>query len=451
MNIFDQYIFQLLVFSPIMAAIFITLIPTIDTGSKLAISKFFSIIIAAIFIRTFYIYQTAPIFLKTKISFLLININIQINLNITPSNIYLFATAIASLFVMVSYIVNDTKTNIHQVTPFLLTFVLFITFGQLDLRVALPILSISNFLLYFLIGFSDKIKRGLTIFQMGIFLFFCDGLSLIILQIDSPIFIKSIILLLPGLSRMLLPMLAPFAKKLILNIDDIEGPFLIVFLQLSGFFILILAKNSLPNFQPDLIIVVSIITVMGAIYIALTAINDSSIRNLPYYFFIFYSSTSAGIFFLSYDYAFQITLPILITNIICFLHASRFALLNTALKNNIPAHLNPVWFLACTLFVGIPGLGIGTSLWLAIYKITALELFNDNGQFIFWILSISWFTALLIISSAIILSIKKHTNIDTIPIENKESKYSMLRAFFFVALLTCLIPIALLFGSNKGL
>ncbi len=47
---------------------------------------------------------------------------------------------------------------------FILTFVLFITFGQKDLRVALPIISITNFIIYFLIGYSEKIRRGSTIF-----------------------------------------------------------------------------------------------------------------------------------------------------------------------------------------------------------------------------------------------------------------------------------------------
>lgn len=454
MSILDSYIFHILIFSPLLASVFITLIPSADTASKLAISRFFSIIIILAFIKTFSAYSEGLVPSDAKFSLNILNFNIQINLLLTKYNIFLYGTATIILFInMMSYIISDTKTNIHQVTPFILTFFLFVSFGQSDPRVALPILSITNFLLYFLIGSGEKIRRGSTIFQMGIFIFFCDALALILLQIPLSVTLKNLILLSPGLTRMMLPMLAPFTRKLILNVDEIEGPFLITFLQISGFFILVILRNTLPSLEMDLVIVVSTCALIGALYIALTAVNDHSPRNISYCFSIFYSSLSATILIISDSIEFyRISLCLLITNMACFLYASRFALFQSKLRQHIHPNLRSIWFMALTLFIGLPGLGIGTSLWMAIYKFYSLGLLEENLLLNFWrAISLGFVICLLIFSVAVMLSVKKQTSEEeTIPI-SQEFKNSMMIAFVFIGLLSWLIPMMLLYKGGKGL
>lgn len=123
MDMVDQFILHILVFCPLAAALFITLIPTVDLHSKLTISKFFSIIGFLAFMRLFYIFVNQNIPVETMLSFGTVNLNINLVLFITKYNIFLYGVASAALMAnMFMYEINDPKTNIHQVAPFLLTF-----------------------------------------------------------------------------------------------------------------------------------------------------------------------------------------------------------------------------------------------------------------------------------------------------------------------------------------
>lgn len=435
MSAFDPYIFHILVFSPIIASIFLMLIPVSDTGSKIAISRFFSVLILFILIETIIAYMKDSSILENKLSIHLFNLNIQVNLALNKYNVYMYTvTTVVLLFNTISYAIEDAKTNIHHVSPFILTFFLFISYGQYDLRIALPILSIANFLLYFLIGFNNEIRRGSTIFHMGIFIFFCDALALVLLQIPISLAYKNIILLSPGLTRMLIPMFAPFMKKFILNIDNKEGTFLTIFLQLSGWFILLLVKNSL-SISTELIETISTISLIGAIYIATIATTDLRAKCFPHYFLIFYSSLAACILFFSGSDFYYSSLSLFITNIICFFGTARFS---------YDSHGTPTltWFMA--LFLGLPGLGIGTSLWVLIYQFYSLVILRD-GWTNFWITTtIGWVIALLLISAVIILSTKQHKEAT-----EKVPKDFALISFLCLSLMSWLIPVAL-FYKHKG-
>lgn len=435
MNVFDPYIFHLLVFSPLLASIFIILIPRADISSKLSVSRFFSAVIFAIFFRCILVYANGALPPETKLSFQFINLNIQISFSLNKYNVFLFGIAAATLLAnMALYAIKSTKTNIHQTAPFVLTFLLFICFGQSDLKIALPILSFANFLLYFLISTGEKIRRGSTIFQMGIFIFFCDALALILLQIPSSIAAKSVILLLPGFTRMLLPMAAPFARKLIINMDDTEGPFLVSFLQLSGFYILVLAINSLPPMSFDTLMVISGISLIGALYIALTAINNPSKRNLPYYFLIFYASLASFILCLSKDIgSYHLALTLFATNIACFLYSSQIA---RVAGFNVFGH--DFWRFSLILYVGLPGVGVGTPFLAILYS-------PIHWPYLIYA-SIFWILGMLMLSAAMMRS-----NSGFEHAKHKDRTVSTLIAFLFTLLLSWLIAMVILYKSNKGL
>src|SRR5580704_10563666 len=97
MTVFDPYIFHILVFSPMAASIFITLVPTIDTGSKLTISRFFALISFAAFIRTFVIFLDHKILTENLLSFSLANLNINFSLILNKHNIFLYGAAAGTL------------------------------------------------------------------------------------------------------------------------------------------------------------------------------------------------------------------------------------------------------------------------------------------------------------------------------------------------------------------
>lgn len=460
MNILDPYIFYILIFLPLAAAAFIMLIPAVDTGSKLTISKFFSICGFFAFLRVFILFLDHKIATDTTLSFSLATFNINIILHLTEYNIFLYCAGSAALMVyLLSYEINDTKTNIHQVTPFILTFLLYISFGQTDLRIALPILSIANFLVYFLIGFTDKTRRGSTIFQMGIFLFSCDAAALVLLQIpynnDQPILalIINMIFLVPGLARLCMPMFAPFMRKLLLNVDESEGPFLISFLQLSGFFILIMTKTGLVELTQSLTIIIACLMTIGAIHVALLAFIDHKIKTLPYYFLIFYSSLSVVILFISVErdtWFFSISLTL--TSLACLFQTARFNNLfnQYQIQELNLTTLRSSWFIALAMMLGLPGLGIGTSLWTVIYRFMGL-FESENLLEPFWsVVAICYLVGILILSYALIMSARKLELVPKVAIL-LDSRLLLKRSLLFgpvlIAIISWLIPLATFYAA----
>lgn len=422
MTFLDQYIFHLLVLSPVSAAIFITLIPTIDTASKLSISRFFSLAGLAIYLRLFFLFINRQIALKTVASLTIINFNINFTLTLNQYNVFLYgAAAILLVINTLSYETNDLKTNMHQAIPFVLVFTLYIIFGQTDLRVALPILSIGNFLVYFLIAETNKVRRGSTIFQMGIFLFSCDALALVLLQIPFdthssfvPVLFQ-FALLIPGLSRLCLPMVSPFMRKLFLNVDDSEGPFILLFLNLSGFFILLLVYQDLNTFTPLLSILTASIIGLGSVFTVLLAINEQQTRTIPFHCLIFYSSLASMILFLSRDGdLIFFSISIILVNMICFFYFARTALrIRQKLGQAFYCpQLRSTLFLMASLFIGIPGLGIGTPLLAAWYRILELKLHSgENSYSVFWqILFIIFALNILLLSYALIKNLRNEEN-----------------------------------------
>lgn len=468
-DLLDPYIFHILVFSPLLASIFITLIPTIDIGSKLAISRFFATIGFVSFLRIFVLFLNHQIQTENLLSFSIYNFNINFIFILTKHNVFLYGAAAATLLAnMYIYNIKDTKSNIHQAAPFILTFFLYVSFGQADLRVALPILSIANFLVYYLIGFTEKIRRGSTIFQMGIFLFSCDALALVLLQIPysdniSPtsLTLLNALLVVPGMARLCMPMFAPYMKKLLLNVDDEEGPFLITFLQLAGFLVLILVRNDLVELPLLLTVIVALMALIGAIYVSLVALTDHTIRTLPYYFLVFYSSLVAMILFLAItDDFWFLAASLLLTNVACFFHATRFALLIGQYRANesLEPRLRSTWFITLGLLIGLPGLGIGTSLWATIYRFIELGFLDEKSPWalFFRYTSAFWLIGLLILSFALILSVREEisnkldfdTNVTGLRLPIRRS---LLISPLLIALLSWLIPIVTFYAAAKGL
>jgi hypothetical protein len=112
MNFIDPYIFPIVVFLPLVAALFITLIPTKDMGSKLVISRLFAVISFIAFLRLFFLFLNQALEEKTSLSFRGFNFQISFNLFLTKHTILLYgASALALVAHMSSHIVL-TKTYV---------------------------------------------------------------------------------------------------------------------------------------------------------------------------------------------------------------------------------------------------------------------------------------------------------------------------------------------------
>lgn len=451
MILFDAYAVYLMVFSPLLAAIFITLIPTIDIGSKRSISRFFALIGFLAFLRVFILFLNHRLLEQYTFSINLTQFYVNFALQIDKYNIFLFGASTAVLLAnMMLHELNDVKSNAHQVAPFVLTFVLFITFGQKDLRVALPIISITNFIIYFLIGYGDKIRRGSTIFHMGTFLFTCDTLALILLQYGSSNNLLKAAILIPGFARLSLPVFAPFMKNLFLNLDESEGPFITIFLQLSGFFILILYRLEFINAPMLIMHTAQIITVISALYIAFLALTEPRANITPYYFLVLYSSLAACLLFLdkisTYWY---LSSGLILTNIACFFHNTKTALMVSQYQHMsaLQSKVKATWFLSLCLLAGIPGLGIGTALWHIIYVLLSNSLMNLS-------LALGWFLAFLLMQYALIVSARKEYFVrDYANMTIVDFRAPITRTFIvaplFIAFLTLVIPLVTIYASAR--
>lgn len=457
MRILDAYAVYLMVFSPLMAAIFITLIPTIDIGSKRAISRFFALIGFLAFFRVLALFLDHQLLTQYAISFKISEIYVNFSISINKYNIFLFGASSATILAnMMLHELNDVKSNAHQVAPFILTFILFITFGQKDLRVALPIISISNFIIYFLIGYAEKIRRGSTIFHMGTFLFTCDTLALILLQYQeivegSTVFnLLQAAILIPGFARLTLPVFAPFMKKLFLNLDESEGPFIVTFLQLSGFFILILYRIEFSDISTFIFTTVEILTLASAIYTAFLALKEVKNGVIPYYFFVFYSSICACLLFVvNLDTFWHLSSALILSNIACFLHCTKTSLLVNQYRHlsAFQSRAKATWYLSLCLMAGMPGFGLGTSLWQIIYIIITEHRMGLS-------LGSLWLLAFLLMLYALILSVRNE-NFETG--ENRmtlvDFRTPVTKTFviapILVALLTLVIPLVTIYASSR--
>lgn len=462
MTIIDNYILHLVMATPLLAALFITLIPAADTGSKLAMSKFFSLIGFLFILRLIFLFVNNQMPAQHIMSINLIQFNINFIISIAKNNIFLFGAISLSLLAdMFLYEFNDTKTNIHQVAPFLLTFILFISLGQKDIRVALPVISIANFIIYFIIGHSTKNHRGAAIFHAGIFILTCDALALVLLQLkpmaSEPTLasnLMQIAILLPGLSRITLPIFAPFMNTLFWNLDESEGPFILTFLHVAGFFILFISRSELTIDTNILAATIGISAIIGVLYLSLSIINEHKISILPYYFLATYSALSASVIFLIKEsQSWYISAIIFLTAIIVFMHTSKTASLTEKYKylRTQKSKVAATWFLSVCLIIGIPGFGIGVITWPALYIIYHnTMLMNEPWSTIWKGIIIAWVIALTILGYGLLTkaNIDDERNINT-----KEHIISVKNSFFFspiiIALLSLIIPIATIYVSQN--
>src|SRR5438105_4849583 len=108
MILFDSYAVYLMVFSPLLAAVFITLIPTIDIGSKRSISIFFALIGFLAFLRVFILFLNHQLLEQYAISFNFTQFYVNFSIQIDKYNIFLFGASSGTILAnMLLHELND--------------------------------------------------------------------------------------------------------------------------------------------------------------------------------------------------------------------------------------------------------------------------------------------------------------------------------------------------------
>ena len=153
------------------------------------------------------------------------------------------------------------------------------------------------------------------------------------------------------------------------------------------------------------------------------------------------------------------SLSLFLTNTVCFFHATRCAFLVRSYKKFNVHHpqSTAVWFITLALLIGLPGLGIGSSLWPIFYHFIDVGVINNaDSIFSFWlIISIGWIMSLILLSFSLVLSVRdiaeerKRTNLLSLSNRLPRLRYVMFEALF-VALLAWIIPLATLYTKALG-
>jgi hypothetical protein len=253
-------------------------------------------------------------------------------------------------------------------------------------------------------------------------------------------------------------MFAPFMERLLLNVDDREGPFLVIFLQLSGFFIITATKNDLIQLPNIVLVGLSLVAVFSAIYLVTLAILDSQIKLMPYYFFLFQSAFGAtSLLLITDEETWYYIITFFLTNIACFSYAAYVAnRINQFQKQETKlARFAALWLMTLSLFIGLPGYGLGTIIWPLAYRFITFGLMaSDSSLKTYWIIiSLAWVLGFLLLSSAAILSVRKFLAQKSMSIT--ESWFIMRRSFmlgpFILALIAIAIPMVIFYAKQNGI
>lgn len=366
----EHILLLIFVFSPLFGAILIFLAPSSDINSQTTLEKFFSLAGFILLFYLFMIFLQKNMFFTLKLNIPFINSEIIFKSKLEQKNLLFYIITSAILLInSILRIPSKSKRNLYQASPFILVFILYLIYLQQNFIIILPILTISIFVLFFNFAYGNSVSRGNSIFKIGIFFVSIDTLSIIFLQqkfsmINENNFLIGLLFLLPSLSRMCLPLFFPYSNLLFLNCHPKEVPLIMSFLQLSGFYLFTMVNNAGLINEKVANLILWLIPCNGLV-ILLFMLKEKGKKNLLFNNLIFYNSIAIFIFLFSKQQLFQtLSFALFFTNLCCFIFLSYFnqtgkniKIINNLINQNI---------LSTIIFAGIPGLGIGTVLWLFI-------------------------------------------------------------------------------------
>lgn len=372
----DSFTLVIVILCSSFGSLFTLFIPLYDQNSKRIISLFFSVVALVFYGRLLMMYLGHQDFPDIVIKFPLGETKMMFRVLIDDFNILIFG--VISLFLVMSFLfVFDMSRHVSYFSTFLLSLFLFICIGQINIRISLPLISISSFVIYYLISQHGKERRGTTIFRMGVFLFSVECCALILLQhrefatmSSTHNIVYSFMLILPGLARLLLPVCAPFAEFLLGNFDDRHVDLTLIYLQISGFFLIRSAKSELTYLSEEVLIFLNSATIISLfLVIVFLAYRRSKKHNL-YYSLIFFSGLSAIGFLTLKEQGEKIAIALFITNLVSYIVLSTLSSYIEYLakyKKYSESSKAATFVVINVLIVGLPGVGVGASLAYLIY------------------------------------------------------------------------------------
>jgi hypothetical protein len=418
----DLHIFFGIMLITLLGTLFLALIPKTDYLAQEKAVRFFSLATILLLGRLGYTLWRGllidPVFFQINIA----GFDFKLLLVMKTDKFFLFLLLSLALFYRVFFYNYGEKQG---PVSFLLGHMLLFSLGFFALFFAqaeqsLLFLSISTLVVSAMISQSQKAFRGSAIYQSAIFLYTIDASALLLLHIPAlknlDLIDKAapILLLLPGLSRMLTPFFSPWGKNFIKNSQEKDLAFITSFFALTGYsFLLDIKGQTLAGLPSVAIAILSSICVLSAIYSGLTALLEKYPQFLCFHFFSYYTALTLCLFFAPGRVRFAfLDLAVLSTGLICFLSCHTIA--HQITKNIADAHIEKksrvLWFASLCLLIGTPGLGTGTALWPALYGYVGIFLKSPSpGLNVLLLLQlIGWFIGLLLLAGAVVSSIRVH-------------------------------------------
>lgn len=412
--IFIDYVsLYVAIFSPVIASIFVVLIPAYDLSSKRMVSVFFSFVSLIFNARMYFIFLTKGFLPKVILKVPFLATSVYFTLELSNINILFFVAAAFFLFINFAFGSDENKKgDLMYVAPFLLVFSLFVCFGQKEIRLFLPILSITSAIVYYVISQNNRERRGMTIFRMGVFLFSCETIALILLQYPNILTLSPwlsglsyVAIILPALARLCMPIMTPYMNYLFSNMDKKEDEFPLMFLQLSGYYLLVRIRNEFGIVSTDLMVIINILCLISALFLAVAVSVKRVNKYSQFYGLLFFSTVCVALLYCpAFELGPQLSMALFLTNLICYgcLSTSVSALNSLNLRKFSENSKASMWFLLMVFFLGLPGLGVGAPLWLAMYSLIKVSVVGTS--FLLWFI-ISWLAMIILWNFALIAGI----------------------------------------------
>jgi hypothetical protein len=415
MALLDNQLLFALIISPIFLAIFVSRIPNFDVSSVRQITSAFLMIWLAFLLKCghFILSNKQPLFLNFNYSFWIDN-NAP-DLFLGKVQFILLLALWFSLFIVFFLNKHITENNGLSFSIMTLLLLALVTLTILSSTLTLSIISanLSFCLFLFLLARHGGSEKGSAVLISSLFFFTVDLFSLAVLFLPRTVWLSFgsylyWIALSPALARLLIPFFAPFSRTMFKNSSVDIIILYIAFIIPTGASLLFSIKNTLFVYLATAISnpIVNVLVFASSLYAAFWIIVEKDCRQIGLSLLIFYDAIFVNFVFKSQtDGSSGLAITTLFCAIICasftlYVGQLLFEEQRLELSNSTINHL---WLASLALWIPLPGLGIGTVLWLDI-SLYSSTLLSPVFTIFFWL------TTFLLLITALIQNYFRHIN-----------------------------------------
>ncbi len=451
MTMSDNNLLLVLVIIPIFSAIFVSRIPHFDMTSVRQITTTVLTVWLAFLLKCGHILFSSEQRLTWQLNYSLWLDDNVLDLSLGQIQFVLLLAlwfALFSLFFLNKRI-TENKGLSFSVIILLLLALATLTILSSTLAVSIITANLSVCLFLFLCARHGGSEKGNAVLVSSLFFLTVDIFSIAVLFLPKSVWLVAgyylyWIALAPALTRLLIPFFAPFSRTMFENSSITIIILYVAFIIPTGAALLFSIKNTLHLYQPAFICspVVTILVFASSFFSALWIITEKDCRQIGLSLLVFYNAIFIN-FVLDphHDASSRAAILMLFCAVICAsftLYVGQ--LLFWELEHElIDTTINHLWLASLALWFPLPGLGIGTALWLGYMDLFSSTLLSPALNISFWLI------IFLLLITALIQNYFRHIDPQTTGrslLGYRPRKLASLQnawASFAVVLLLCLV------------